>query len=92
MRGRFIEALVRRAGIDCRRDGHPLLPEPGHRAYASTAVVVMHHGHFVERLYRIMSGLDDIFDRPQASRTVVDLESDNAGWIDFFWSSEGDLR
>ena len=49
----------------------------------------MHHGHFVERLYRIMSGLDDIFDRPQASRTVVDLESDNAGWIDFFWSSRG---
>ena len=88
-RGRFIEALARRAGVDAEVTVTHSYPNLAIRGEGDR-VVVMHHGHFVERLYRIMSSLDDIFDRPQASRTVVDLESDNAGWIDFFWSSEGD--
>lgn len=88
-RGRFVEELIRRAGIDADVTVTHSYPNLAIRGDGDR-VVVMHHGHFIERLYRIVSSLDEVFDRPRANRTVVDLESDNAGWIDFFWSSEGD--
>ena len=89
VRSRFVEALVRRAetaGEVTVTHTYPNLAVAG----PADQIVVMHHGHFVERLYRIVSSLDDLFGPPAFGRTVADLESDNAGWIDFFWSSEGD--
>jgi hypothetical protein len=52
---------------------------------------VLSHGHFIEPLYRMMSFLDTVFGSPRAGPVEAwQLEADNGGWIDFFWSSMGD--
>lgn len=54
-------------------------------------IVMLHHGHFVETEYRLMTTLRDTFyDEPRDIVTSADVASENAGWIDFFWSSTGD--
>jgi UDP-2,3-diacylglucosamine pyrophosphatase LpxH len=51
--------------------------------------VIVHHGHFIESMYLLMSNLNLVmFDRP-VPRDVWQLETDNFAWIDFFWSSLG---
>jgi UDP-2,3-diacylglucosamine pyrophosphatase LpxH len=51
--------------------------------------VVVHHGHFIESMYLLMSSLNRLmFDRP-LPRDVWKLEAENFAWIDFFWSSLG---
>lgn len=53
-------------------------------------VVVFHHGHFVEPLYRLMSTVRAAtFPHQTGGPEVWDWESDNFAWIDFFWSSLG---
>jgi hypothetical protein len=61
-----------------------LLDAAGRRA------VVLHHGHYVDALYRVMSRLNAWLsgvDNPP--RTVRALESQNGPWIDFLWSDLG---
>jgi hypothetical protein len=86
--GSFVTALLARAGYPAVTvsSSYPNLGIHG----ADDRIVVLHHGHFIEPLYRMMSVLDDLFEAPGPPPTVVDLEADNAGWIDFFWSSAGD--
>jgi UDP-2,3-diacylglucosamine pyrophosphatase LpxH len=51
--------------------------------------VIVHHGHFIESMYLLMSNLNRLmFDRP-VPRDIWQLETDNFAWIDFFWSSLG---
>lgn len=53
-------------------------------------VVVFHHGHFVEPLYRLMSIAKHVLFPGQAPGPEVwDWEADNFAWIDFFWSTLG---
>lgn len=53
-------------------------------------VVVVHHGHFTEPLYRLMSSLKEgLFPRQPAAKEIWEWESDNFAWIDFFWSTLG---
>ncbi len=53
--------------------------------------VILSHGHFIEPLYRMMSVLDTVFGSPRKGTIEAwQLEADNGGWIDFFWSSMGD--
>jgi len=91
--GRFVKALAEwvrpGSGIDVVHSypNFGLVDEHRQRA------VVMHHGHFVEHLYRLVSALDLVFDASTPTRPAMDaahMERDNGGWIDFFWSSEGD--
>jgi len=51
---------------------------------------VFHHGHFVERLYHLMSDLSSLLfpDRSPPSQ-IWDVEAENFAWIDFFWSAMG---
>lgn len=52
--------------------------------------VVISHGHFVERLYHLMSELQSaIFPERAKPRSIVELEAENFAWIDFFWSTMG---
>ncbi|HEY0793184.1 MAG TPA: hypothetical protein VGD78_19120, partial [Chthoniobacterales bacterium] len=55
-----------------------------------TRAVLFHHGHYVEPIYRLMSGLKDVFfpGRPQPER-IWGLEAENGAWVDFFWSTLG---
>ena len=62
-----------------------LVTDRGRRA------VILSHGHFIEPLYRMMSLLDTVFGSPRTGAVEAwQLEADNGGWIDFFWSSMGD--
>jgi len=52
--------------------------------------VVIHHGHYVESIYSLISRLTAIlFPETAPPREIWDLESDNGAWIDFFWSALG---
>ena len=55
--------------------------------------VVVHHGHYVEGMYRLMSTLRDmVFPEQRKAKEDVHVwewESENFAWIDFFWSSLG---
>ena len=61
-----------------------LLSEDGIRA------VVLHHGHYVDSMYRALSSLRGWLtgdERPPSK--ISDLESENGQWIDFLWSNLG---
>jgi len=52
--------------------------------------VVIHHGHYVESIYSLISTLTDVlFPSSVRPRNIWNLESDNGAWIDFFWSTLG---
>lgn len=54
-------------------------------------MVLLHHGHFIETPYRLMSALKDALSGvPRQHLSVDTLSAENAGWIDFFWSTLGD--
>lgn len=93
VRDRFIELLAARADPQATvtvEQSYPnlaLVTESGQRA------VVLTHGHFIEPLYRAISTLGDLFGpRPDGVTTVQELEAENGGWIDFFWSSMGESK
>ncbi len=78
-----------------RRHGFPgcatVYPNLGLQSSDGKRTVVLHHGHFLESTYRVMSTLigelDGRFGMPGDVET---LEKENASWIDFFWSNFGD--
>jgi UDP-2,3-diacylglucosamine pyrophosphatase LpxH len=91
VRDRFIEILARRGNpssplaVEQSYPNFGLVDESGKRA------IILSHGHFVEPLYRMMSLLDTVFGSPRSGAVEAwQLEADNGGWIDFFWSSMGD--
>ena len=51
--------------------------------------MLIHHGHYVEPIYRLMSGLKDVFFPAAAAGSDLDLEAENGAWVDFFWSTLG---
>jgi hypothetical protein len=65
-------------------------PNLGLGAADSTRLAVVHHGHFTEPLYRLMSeGKAQLFPKQMRGLDVWDWEADNFAWIDFFWSTLG---
>jgi hypothetical protein len=86
----FLNALIRR------------LPRLGHVSFetvypnyallnaAKTRCVIIHHGHFVESIYSLMTSLKDaLFPERDPILTFSELEAENGAWIDFFWSTLG---
>lgn len=51
--------------------------------------VVLHHGHFVDAVYRLMSTINALMDSDAPPPTVAQLEQQNGPWIDFLWSDLG---
>jgi UDP-2,3-diacylglucosamine pyrophosphatase LpxH len=55
--------------------------------------IVFHHGHFFERLYYLMSYLNEIIFSEKTGKfppdNIDDIEAENFAWIDFFWSTLG---
>jgi hypothetical protein len=79
-----------------RRQGSPKLsvasvyPNFGVVDDEITRGVLLHHGHFVEPFYTLMSQVKaDLFPGQPRGNEVWDWESDNFAWIDFFWSTLG---
>jgi hypothetical protein len=87
---RFIETLAARGGLSLSVTVEQSYPNLGLVADSGARAVVLTHGHFLEPLYRAMSILDQVFSSPSSETSEAwELEADNGGWIDFFWSSMG---
>src|SRR5262249_1254278 len=52
-----------------------------------SSTVILHHGHFVESIYRAMSYIRRRLSGSDRPMTVERLEAENGGWIDFGWST-----
>ncbi len=50
--------------------------------------IVFHHGHYIEPLYRLMTTVTQLINNTKVPN-IEELERQNGGWIDFFWSSLG---
>ena len=86
----LLNALVHRrsdlAGVTVRA----VYPNLGLQSAGGRRAVVLHHGHFVEPLYLLVTALKRLAfpeDRPAAG--VAGWEEENFAWIDFFWSTLG---
>ena len=91
VRDRFIEILAKRGNSTQAVTVEQSYPNLGLVDSAGRRAVILSHGHFIEPLYRMMSLLDTVFGSPRAGAVEAwQLEADNGGWIDFFWSSMGD--
>lgn len=53
-------------------------------------MLLAHHGHFADDVYLLMTPLARaIYGETEEAPTIAQLETDNAAWIDFLWSSLG---
>ena len=90
----LLTALVQRTlGRDTPVRVRIVYPNLALDAPTSNRHVVVHHGHYVEGMYRLMSTLRDMV-FPEQRKAPADVhvwewESENFAWIDFFWSSLG---
>jgi UDP-2,3-diacylglucosamine pyrophosphatase LpxH len=50
--------------------------------------ILLHHGHYVEPLYRLMTVINQLIS-DIGDPDIEELERQNGGWVDFFWSSLG---
>ena len=50
--------------------------------------VIFHHGHYIEPLYRLMTTVNQLISNIE-DPSIEELERQNGGWINFFWSSLG---
>jgi UDP-2,3-diacylglucosamine pyrophosphatase LpxH len=51
--------------------------------------IVLHHGHFIESTYRVMSLIADWYLEQEPDNSSYALEQENGPWIEFLWSSLG---
>lgn len=66
-------------------------PNMGLASADKTKAVVLHHGHFIEQMYTVMSTLTaELNGSTDVPLDVETLEKLNGSWIDFVWSSDGD--
>lgn len=66
-------------------------PNMGDVSADGKRAVVLHHGHFIENTYRMLSMLVAAFhDRECGPMTAEQLERENGNWIDFGWSTVGE--
>jgi UDP-2,3-diacylglucosamine pyrophosphatase LpxH len=85
----LVNALLKRIGrpnLRCK----VVYPNLGLESSDHRRVVVIHHGHFTEPLYRLISNMKvKLFPRQPPGDRVQDWETSNFAWIDFFWSTLG---
>jgi UDP-2,3-diacylglucosamine pyrophosphatase LpxH len=55
----------------------------------SNSTVVLHHGHFIEEAYRLITLMRRKLRPTDKPVTVAELEVENGSWIDFGWSTLG---
>ncbi|MBV9106036.1 MAG: hypothetical protein JO313_08440 [Verrucomicrobia bacterium] len=65
-------------------------PNFGLRTADGQKCVIFSHGHYIESIYRLMTGLRSTLFPDRAEPAVIwELESENFAWVDFFWSTLG---
>ena len=93
----FLERLFNRYSSDkdatFARDIKILVAYPnlGLRSTSNDKCIVIHHGHFIESEYRLMSTLKAFIlgTEQKMPEDIQELESENFAWIDFLWSAIG---
>lgn len=84
----LLTALARRHSSEARVE--VVYPNLALSSAGSVRQVIVHHGHFTESIYRLLStGKEILFPEQRPATTVWEWESDNFAWIDFFWSALG---
>ncbi|MBQ1764916.1 MAG: metallophosphoesterase [Aquincola sp.] len=56
---------------------------------ASGRCVLMHHGHYVDSTYTVMSSLNQAVWQTPPPQDVATIEGQNGPWVDFLWSDLG---
>ena len=65
-------------------------PNFGVRSADGQKCVIFSHGHYIESIYRLMTGLrSTLFPDRTEPDAIWELESENFAWVDFFWSTLG---
>ncbi len=86
----FLNAVARQLGL---KEGPSFLTVYPNLALLDPArdrCVVIHHGHYVESIYSLISTVNKtLFPHSPPPDKIWDLESDNGAWVDFFWSTLG---
>lgn len=90
----LVDQVLRDNGFPAGGNGPPAstyYPNMGLISPDGRRVVVLHHGHYVEAMYRVVSNLTAALEgMPDMTVDAETLERLNASWIDFIWSSAGD--
>jgi UDP-2,3-diacylglucosamine pyrophosphatase LpxH len=85
----LLTALAHRAGPSCDMELQTVYPNLGFVSHDGRRAVVIHHGHYVESMYTLMSTLNLMMFEDALPEEVWEWESENFAWIDFFWSTLG---
>lgn len=90
IRGTIITTLIERALGEQGKSLPVQVNYPNFALRSPARLVLFHHGHYFESIYQAMSELGQMaFPGSPRPQTVADIEHDNFGWIDFFWSAMG---
>lgn len=90
MEGQLLALLIRRHPGCEDIEVVTAYPNLGLPAEVGDRVAVLHHGHFVEPMYRLVSTFKNVvFPDHEHPNDVHGWEAENHAWIDFFWSSLG---
>jgi hypothetical protein len=86
----LLGVVVNRAAPGRNLSVRVVYPNLGLESSDGSRAVLLHHGHFTEGIYTLMSTLRSIiFPTRDAPAEVWEVEADNFAWIDFFWSTLG---
>ena len=85
----LLTAVIQRRHKTTKAHVRAVYPNLGFVTPDAKRAVIVHHGHYIESMYQLMSSLNLLmFDKPVPT-DVAEIELDNFAWIDFFWSSLG---
>lgn len=85
----LLTALAHRATASSDIRLQTVYPNLGFVDEDARRAVVIHHGHYVESMYTLMSTLNRLMFEHPVPEDVWEWESENFAWIDFFWSTLG---
>jgi len=87
---RMLTALLRQVTGDQDSAVHIAYPNFSILEPQTGRAVVMHHGHYIDPTYRLMSTLfQSLNDLGDAQLTAEEMERQNGAWVDFLWSDLG---
>ncbi|WP_411823029.1 metallophosphoesterase [Leptospira sp. 'Mane'] len=86
----FMTAIVQNKDHLKNRMVKVAYPNFGILSNDTKSAVILHHGHFLEDIYLLMSTMNTtIFPNQKMPEIIWDIEKENFAWIDFFWSAMG---
>ncbi|MFZ0668573.1 MAG: metallophosphoesterase [Acidimicrobiales bacterium] len=89
LQANLLSAVIQRRHKSTKAHVRVMYPNLGMVTPDESRCVIVHHGHYIESMYQLMSSLNQIMFNKPLPRDIMQLEGDNFAWIDFFWSSLG---